>query len=216
MIKNNFKPILFSTPMVRAIMEGRKTQTRRIIKRELPDDAHGFHFLPKKDWTIKRKIDNTWAYFVDPKTGSWPCNDEDKLKCRYKINDILWVRETWQHTKCLNLHITDENYGYIYKADGLPWEDFEEWSWEPSIFMPKKACRLFLELKDIRIEKLNDISPDDAIAEGMETVGLFLNYNGTNIEKFKKLWDLINGENSWNKNPFVWVYEFERTEASFV
>src|SRR5690554_3627422 len=97
------KPILFSTPMVQAILKGQKSQTRRVVK------------PPKK------------------------CN---AIPYPFPPGDILWVRETWQHTKILNLHPSDEDYGYMYRADGGDWEYIDGWSWKPSIFMPKEACRL--------------------------------------------------------------------------
>src|SRR5690554_6919216 len=108
------KPILFSTPMVQAILRGQKLQTRRVMKQ------------PKK-WTDVPPI---------------------------SPGDILWVRETWQHTKVLNLHPVDANYGYVYRADAQPWEDIEGWKWKPSIFMPKEACRLWLKVTNVRVERL--------------------------------------------------------------
>lgn len=196
----NLKPILFSTPMVQAILKGAKTQTRRIIKSD----------------EISESI--------------------NLARCKYKIGDILWVRETWQHTKCLNINFEDENYGYVYKADEQPWEDYEHWTWKPSIFMPKEACRIFLKIKSIRVERLNEITEADALAEGVERwieermkskpthyKVYFQNckpedlcsYTSDPIDSYETLWQKINGEKSWAENPFVWVYEFERCEASF-
>ena len=168
------KPILFSTPMVQAILRGEKTQTRREVK--------------------------YWKKITNPKI----------------VGDILWVRETWQHTKALNLHISDENHGYVYKADGEPWEDYENWKWKPSIFMPKDACRIFLKITKIRIERLEDITKEDAIAEGIEK---WENCNSTGgvhpaIASFRSLWTSINGFDNLNSNPWVFVYDFERTNTS--
>lgn len=130
----------------------------------------------------------------------------------------------------MNINPEDENYGFVYKADGQPWEDYEEWTWKPSIFMPKDACRIFLKLTKIRIERLNDITEADAIAEGIERdifkidsilTMCFKIYGSKNswdenpINSYWSLWEQINGKKSWLKNPFVWVYEFERTDASF-
>lgn len=200
------KPILFSTPMVQAILKGQKWQTRRVVKDPLAISlAEAGHY------------------------------NEALTLCNYRFGDILWVRETWQHTKVLNLHPTDENYGYVYRADGQPWEDYEGWRWKPSIFMPKEACRIFLKIKNIRIERLDAISETDAIKEGIELVeyNCFKNYmqgkdwfynhknqNGFEmledpIGSFFSLWAKINGTESLADNPWVWVYEFERKDAPF-
>lgn len=112
--------------------------------------------------------------------------------------DVLWVRETWQHTEVLNLRPTDENYGYVYRADGMEWEDLEGWRWKPSIHMPKEACRLFLKIKNVRSERLQSISEDDARAEGFDSV-----------DSFFALWQKLYGPESLAANPWVWVYEFE-------
>lgn len=206
---NNFKPILFSTPMVQAILMGEKTQTRRIIKKPDILDMISQGFL----------------------------NNAIMLG-KYRVGNILWVRETWQHTKCLNINFEDENYGYVYKADGQPWEDYEGWTWKPSIFMPKDACRIFLKLTKIRIERLEDITKEDAIAEGIEKweqmcqtryksyvepmVGFWddgshLQTGGVHpaIASYRSLWAKINGFDNLNSNPWVFVYEFERTDAYF-
>jgi hypothetical protein len=151
---------------------------------------------------------------------------EDFALAKANIGDVFWVRETWQHTKVLNLSWDDENYGYVYRADGQPWVDFEGWIWKPSIFMPKQACRLWLKVTNIRVEKVRDISPKDALAEGIsksivngETI--YKNYvHEPEIRKhfyesrhgFASLWKSINGHESWALNPWVWVYDFKIVE----
>ncbi len=157
------KPIIFSTEMVKAIIDGRKTQTRRKLK---------------------------------------------KMQCMYSKGDFTWVRETWQHTKCLNINPEDENYGYVYKADDQPWSDMESWKWKPSIFMPKSATRLWLEIVNINPERLQDISLQDIEAEGLPSNWKDL-YTSP-LEWFKKLWESINGPGSWDKNPWVWVITFNK------
>ena len=199
----NFKPILFSTPMVQAILGGQKTQTRRTIK-------------PQPD---SRGLRTTNVEFED-----WHGRE---IKPKAQIGNILWVRETFQVTDWE--HPTNDNYGYIYKAseNGKDWEDNNQgWKWKPSIFMPKEACRLFLEVTDVRVERLQDISHADAKAEGIESYqnnqANFRNYNYTGNNdplkfnflfagnSFKSLWESINGRDSWNANPWVWVYEFKK------
>jgi hypothetical protein len=219
----NFKPILFSTPMVQAILRGEKTQTRRIIKPQPTAEVFsaiigGYDNIPKmaRFWT-KREPNN-------------PLIEDIKLK--YNVGDILWVRETW-HPKRHNM---PTGWKYEYKAtakeDGNPTDE----PWKPSIFMPKEACRIFLKLTKIRIERLNDITEDDAIAEGIERwteermkskpthykvyfqnckAEDLCSYTSCPIDSYETLWQKINGEKSWEENPFVWVYEFERTDASF-
>ena len=191
----NFKPILFSTPMVQAILRGEKTQTRRLCKFGKAYDI--FH-----DGKHEVEAEKTF---------------ENILPCKYKIGDILWVRETWhpkRHSFPIGLPF---EYKATAKEDGNPTDE----PWKPSIFMPKEACRIFLKLKSIRIEKLNDISESDAICEGIEQKdGHYLDYISGNYcrkpkQSYQMLWAKINGKESWVKNPFVWVYEFERTDAYF-
>lgn len=182
---DKLRPILFSTDMVRAIIEGRKTQTRRIFG-PVPDG------IDLQEWLIEH-------------------HDYVMSLSKYGAeNEALWVRETWaplgDFPKC--------NYSFMFKAD-TP-EAYSKW--RPSIHMPFEACRLFLRIKSMRIERLNDITEEDAIAEGVlviepgeayfdyaEEAGTYATAKGS----FTSLWDKINGKGSWNANPWVWVIEFE-------
>lgn len=217
------KPILFSTPMVAAILEGRKTQTRRTVKPQPDSKATLFSYRPdqwpKKPWIAKfkfKEIEGAPYYEVT--------ND---YKCPYgKLGDILYVRETWQLTTWE--HPTSENYGYIYKAseNGREWEQTEEWKWKPSLFMPKEAARIFLRITDIRVERLQDITEEDAIAEGIEYIvsDLLRGYTDYStpkgitgvvdspIQSFRTLWQSINGPESWTANPWAWCVSFERID----
>lgn len=198
----NFKPILFSTPMVQAIMEGRKTMTRRTVKGTALEWLAPDMFTPE---------------FVA---------DKENDLCPYgQVGDVLFVRETFQHTKILNINMEDESYGFVYKADMGGWENIEGWKWKPSLFMPKSACRIFLKITNIRVERLQDIKEDDAILEGIEIDTShnsvvrhwkdYLNKNKavtTAVGSFITLWKSINGEQSWNDNPFVWVISFEKID----
>ena len=159
------RPIIFSSPMVRAILDGRKTQTRRDIKEKLMcgEDAH---------------VNN----------------------CQYgKPGDRLWVRETF----CYH----DDLARYLYKADGVTGV-----KWKPSIFMPRIASRIMLEITGIRVERLQDISEEDAIAEGVDGENEAAKIGAEWYEKpkraYRRLWKSINGTGSWDLNPFVWVIEF--------
>ena len=202
------RPIIFSTPMVLAILDGRKTQTRRIMK--VQPDSRGtrctnVHF---EDWHGKQ------------------------LKCPYGwVGDILWVRETWvMHNRSKYRFYLTYQSGDLwikYKADGVEnYETGEKILWKPSIFMPKHVCRIKLEITDIRVEKLCDITEKDAMAEGIKEVILsrvkYVNgdktwtdyssdYWFTNpIESYRTLWESINGKGSWEKNPWVWCISFKR------
>ena len=211
----NIKPILFSTEMVQAILEGRKTQTRRITKPQPEEGIITTAFDFKKGfYASKIKIEENPDRFEITKL----------FKPKYQTGDILWVRETWQTTWNEN----KKSWDTIYKADGGYWIDDDGiMKWKPSIYMPKKRARIFLEVSNVRIERLRDISEDDAIAEGVESfnhgyggspVGVWYKdyiYGKFNLKpnfSFKSLWKKINGEDSWNTNPWVWVYEFKVVE----
>lgn len=205
------KPILFNTEMVRAILEGRKTQTRRIIKRTPSnDDPCGYGF-----WKEFSERDNKW--YVKDYTHScvwWGLEEYTNRFSKYHVGDILYVRETWQDCTPLKSLITN---GYIYRADKLHEELARKHriAWSPSIHMPKKAARIFLKITDVRIERLQEMSFEDMFDEGIEVVpGSIAPYPS---ERFKSLWDSIIkksdiGMYGWNENPWVWVIEFERSE----
>jgi hypothetical protein len=150
-----FYPILFSTSMVEAILAGKKTQTRRVFKINKTPITH-----PQENvfWDIEMRK----AVYNSLGGQSW-------WNCPYgNMGDVLWLRETWQETTWL--HPSNDEYGYIYKAseNGREWAaNYENWTWKPSLFMPKSACRLFLEITDIKVERLKDISADDIKREGV-------------------------------------------------
>jgi hypothetical protein len=189
------RPILFSTDMVCAILEGRKTQTRRICK----------------DKTLQSWIDAGFndSFLLDS-------DNIEAYKKRFHLGDILWVKETFCN-KGVNSTL------YKAKLDEDLLRGFEEFKmkWQPSRFMPKLYSRIKLHVKNVRIERLNDISENDAIAEGIDELlpfgeDRFENYGRiinesclTAIESYKSLWEKINGEDSWSLNPFVWVIDFE-------
>jgi hypothetical protein len=202
-----YHPILFSTPMVQAILEGRKTQTRRIIKNQPP--------INSKLRGMREDLENKKVgfYFSDgtgPNRGFWPSFEED-LYPPYEVGDVLWVRETF---------IEWPENTFQYFANTALGEELGKW--KPSIHMPKVACRIFLKVKSIRAERLQDISNEDARDEGVDFVEgingnlyynyLTLDYGCNELFSFMTLWQKINGLDSWSFNPFVWVYEFEKIE----
>lgn len=197
------RPILFSGPMVRAIIEGRKTQTRRVVKAR--------HF-PKLEKFLGGLLDGKWNLIPLPYG---------------KPGDRLWVRETW----CLkedpyNAEGNHDKTCVHYRADGykvraVDGDGFQLWNkdnseaspWRPSIHMPRWASRITLEITSVRVERLQDISIDDAIAEGVfqgfdPPDGHGFRSEARNL--YRELWESINGPGSWDANPFVWVIEFKR------
>lgn len=207
----NAKPILFNTEMVKAILEDRKTVTRRVIKLDL-----GLADSDKNDSS---------CLFVQDKYGD-SINVRDL--CRYQVGDILYVRETWGDYSYDEEH--QINYVY-YRADYKdciktyihPQKDDcgEEIvcdlpKWKPSIHMPKSAARLFLKVTDVRVERLQDITSKEAIKEGLKDKYAYGKYNSMEPKKlFIDLWNsTINKHDldsyGWEANPYVWVIEFEK------
>ena len=211
------RPLLFSTPMVKAVLNGSKNQTRRVQGLE--------KFNENPDWFRYDGVSNEENqpqfyehYFETLDVYGEPTEKYTQVKSKVKPGDIFWVRETWQITDFL--HPSDENYGYIYKAsdNGREWESTEDWKWKPSIFMPKEACRIFLKVTGVRAERLQDISNEDAKNEGVKKRGnLYFDYmreiKGVSEEtffrelspkiSFMSLWTKINSVDSWKKNPWV-------------
>ena len=194
------KPILFNTDMVRAIMDGRKTCTRRLVKTRRKD-ACGFYVTKRTDGSF------TGIYEYDEDERMF----ENQLIPPYKPGDILYVRETWhRYTKRVGkgegCHL-EEHYGY--KASIANFEDAEE-PWKPSIHMPKEAARIWLKVTNVRAERLQDITEDGAEAEGC------FDYTSTALG-FPDVWDSTIKKSDldrcgWDANPWAWVIEFERCE----
>ena len=182
------KPILFNTEMVRAILDGRKTVTRRLVK-----------FLSRKN--------PNWTGYV--KDGLMLYNGRNEpciKKAPYQPGDILYVRESY----------SELSFGYVYKADGENIDHLGNViQWHPSIHMPKEAARIWLKVTDVRVERLQDMWASDVSKEGLlfnkpTTVDEML-------LAFAKLWNSAIKKSDidsygWNANPWVWVIEFERCE----
>ena len=175
------KPILFNTEMVRAILDGRKTVTRRVVKPQPPATSV----------VRKRGCAWDWSFWAD-------CDMGHLMKPPYQHGDILWVRETWNGDWCDH---------YIYKADGGSAKAAgyaAEPKWRPSVHMPREAARLFLRVADVRVELLQDIDDYGVVAEGLE-IGCYFDglWNNTIKPSDRALY-------GWAANPWVWVIEFER------
>lgn len=197
------RPILFSAPMVRALLDGSKTQTRRVVKPQPPHDLQ------------HRSVDAPDAFVAEGEHTWWAGNHTQGIyhsaRCPYgQPGDRLWVREAWA-PKAIDPECTVA----AYRAT----DDECKGPWTPSIHMPRWASRLDLEITGVRVERLQDISEADAIAEGIErredACGSWKHYGDTGmsvdaIGSYRSLWERINGDESWKSDPWVWVVEFRR------
>lgn len=226
-------PILFSTPMVQALLEGNKTMTRRIVKPQPDDDGLW------DDTNFPRSLQSTMKGW----NGSTESGQSREWKCPYgQIGDILWVREKFRkyHVTYPDSDKLDTSWSVVDYATGpndmIPMQDGDGFSvfnkdgsercipWKPGIHMLKEDCRIFLEITGIRVDRLQDITETDAIAEGIEK-GMTSNwldgwrhylkedhFGPSPVHSFQTLWQSINGLESWDENPWVWVVEFKRIE----
>ena len=190
------KGILFNTEMVKAILEGRKTVTRRIIKRDL---------LNCCDFDT----DGTICGCHD-KDGDWY---EIEDFAPYKIGDIIYVRETWRYSK---FHGNEQGYMYRASCD-------ENWDglWKPSLHMPKEAARIWLKVTNVRVERLQDIDGQGIAREGVDNgksnPSMGVRWENMQRMAFEELWNSTIKKQDlerygWDANPYVWVIEFERIE----
>jgi hypothetical protein len=238
------RPILFSGPMVRAILDGRKTQTRRVLKPQPPQWATFCQqlsmFTVQHGWVPS----GLWQW-CEPETTPptrlrrWPIHqtgpmagDDYGLRTPYALGDRLWVREAW----ALGYALDDdekpiEPQNIYYRADDEPFSrwldpDSGEWrdgiKWRPSIYMPRGASRITLEVTEVRVHRLQDISEGDAIAEGAyvgKASGRYADDIATMVIEgrwfatargwYADLWDRINGPGSRDENPWVAAYTFK-------
>ena len=244
------KPILFNTEMVKAILAGQKTSTRRIIKNLSIKDCEATLKNGKK---YKRYTLTNVDRYGNESEDFWfdgpiedIAHDKDIIAyAPYKVGDILYVRETWS-TQYDGIH-DNNGYGiYVYKADGTILDNSEMISsskWHPSIHMPKVAARLFLKVTDIKAQRLQDITEDQAKAEGIKSYtkdekvykyavndDWWMDYCNkhkkagtwwqqmptTAKEAFKYLWNSCGYKwpSSWSGNPWIWVIEFEKVDKN--
>ncbi|EPY4252618.1 hypothetical protein ACXDJK_000306 [Klebsiella pneumoniae] len=224
MTKITERGMIFNGEIVRALLSGRKTQTRRIIK-------------PQPEVTLSGSLSGKWL--SRPLNGLLLPKIEDiAIHCPFgAVGDRIWVRETWgvvSHAfsddglmidwvpdrPATAIHEMPFGNGYysgyaIYAADGdFTWGDddgYEDgrWCWKPSIHMPRAASRILLEITDVRVERLRSMSQDDARAEGVIAASGPMEAGLA----FRELWNSIYGEESWKANPWVWVIEFKRVEG---
>lgn len=216
------RPILFSAPMVRAILDGRKTVTRREINPRMhtADSSFELHQQPDGSWRPMHTFDES-------------CMDdqgtEHPITCPFgKIGERLWVRETWycDHSEVMSgpylkpddLDISEarDDGTLVYAADGLTPYEADQPVWKPSIHMPRWACRILLEITDVRVERLQDISEEQAMVEGVHKQPTTDWYSVPGIDgagntprsAFANLWNSTGGD--WDANPWVWCVSFRR------
>ncbi len=257
------RPILFNGPMVEAILSGRKTQTRRLLK---PFQVPALNEIDGKQfWYSIVQNDRRYGFGVEGQTEQ-ECIDQlitmASAACQFgNVGDRLWVRETWAPVNSYGApaiayradaeirelmkvrSFLDDDGAFNYEDPRVKPYNFSAWAsdllngiegqWKPSIHMPRFACRLMLNITNIRIERLNDISEADAQAEGVERVSVPDNipvedgytkairemwkgyenkqraYRDTAKDSFMSLWRDVYGAESWDANPYVWVIEFE-------
>lgn len=227
--------MIFNAEMVRAILEGRKTQTRRIMKVQPGTPEFGLRRIIESS-----KANENGMYF-------WSQDDACGIKARSKpflfpygeVGDRIWVRETFQGP----LFDYEQMQSYLedsskfekpefcqYAADGKPAPEYYDaddnlhCGWRPSIHMPRWASRILLEITNVRVERLNAISEEDARAEGIIDGGCLncgepepcscANPEPDATDAFAYLWQSIYGQENWNANPWVWVIDFKRIEGS--
>lgn len=216
------RPILFSGAMVQAILSGRKTQTRRVVRKQFAVDAE-----PAE---VSATSPEGWQ--ISGHSGLWwddcgACID-DAIRCPFGMpGDRLWVRETWQCIRQAKNGQRSTEGPPLPPIEGFRWTEYAASPsdeppprWRPSIHMPRWASRITLEVTGVRVERLNDISEKDAIAEGI-AYDDSVPFNGPWFasqedsqgygwpkDAYQALWEHINGDGSWAANPWVWVVEF--------
>ncbi|HCQ8924142.1 hypothetical protein RAF29_21225 [Klebsiella pneumoniae] len=217
--------MIFNGEMVRAILDGRKTQTRRPIKWKQTRFTEIGEREDGSKWPWSEDAEHAFDFWHPCPFGS--------------VGDRIWVRETFQgplfdfdlmDSYCKDSTPFEKSEFCVYKADGGPAPEFYDADdelhccWRPSIHMPRWASRILLEITDVRVERLNAISEEDATAEGVPPAGSLLpDYPGTFLTPkgdfatakvaFQRLWESIYGEESWKANSWVWVISFKRVEG---
>ncbi|EPP2376523.1 hypothetical protein V3G61_12595 [Klebsiella pneumoniae] len=198
--------MIFNADMVRAILDGRKTQTRRIMKPQPDPCPRGGHWWPSNVFKTMLHVEDE----MQNGKGGWGGLVGDA--CPFgDVGDRIWVRETWAEAgaSAPDLKLYRANYPEHVPSiyENVP--PAEEIRWTPSIHMPRWASRILLEITDVRVERLRSMSQDDARAEGVIAASGPMEAGLA----FRELWDSIYGEESWKANPWVWVVEFKRVEG---
>lgn len=208
------RPILFNGEMVRAVLDGRKTQTRRPVTHDLAKPPYFFTGRTEESLGYPASEGHMWfelSYCGNEGSTSF-------IRSPWGVGDLLWVRETWAHVPKTAyagsegvtqvLDPTDEYMAAVFRAD---WGRSAPGRWKPSIHMPKWASRIKLRVKRVWVERVQDISEADANAEGVKPVWVDPCIESY-ADGFLETWDSVYG--NWSANPWVWCCEFERVESS--
>lgn len=216
------RPILFSAPMVRAILDGRKTQTRRLVKPQ-PPAGHSWHGFTISSTRAADEGKAVWARGEAPHLVG-----AHRVRCPYgQPGDTLWVRESFMPAPMesppedprptrWNVAYAAGGQSELMAPAGYDPMLYNYERWTPSIHMPRWASRITLEVTVVRVERLQDISEADARAEGAYPPPAGTDDDGAHYDAgtfrdgFRALWESINGSASWDANPWVWVIEFKR------
>ena len=209
------KPILFNTEMVQAIMDGRKTATRRLIKFKEGQNPH-------------------WTGYIPDGSVLYGSNNIPAAKAPYQTGDILYVREAWRIRnlfgdwnrcdRCAEIEYRAGGQNFVLKNIIRRFEDWQKGTrWLPSIHMPRVIARTFLRVTDVKIQRLKEITPEEAVAEGAVKRPRYMRYGGEKclvlhsryIDDFAKVWDSTVSKADmdtygWEANPWVWVIEFKK------
>lgn len=205
--------MIFNGEMVRAILDGRKTQTRRIMKVQPESNQLGLLLI-----TDSTKHSDIGKYHWAESNATGNHVRSNLFLCPFgAAGDRIWVRETWAR-----YNIDQDSHDMAYRAT-IPEDWPESGRWRPSIHMPRWASRITLEITDVRVERLNAISEEDARAEGIIDGGCLncgepepcgcANPEPDATDAFAYLWQSIYGQEIWNANPWVWVISFKRVEG---
>jgi hypothetical protein len=201
------KGIMFSDELIPMVLDGTKTMTRRIMKPQPGDRKYGGYIMDSTD--RKRRFGDAFFY-----RGESAVLSHDTVYCRprYLVGETVYVKESWSN-------FGNEFHDPVYRAD-MKSDGAAEWNWKNKMFMPEWASRIKLEITGVRVERLQDISEEDAIAEGCKAHGPglctenpdhYINCHSAR-KAFAELIDRINGKGTWDANQWVWVYEFRRAK----
>lgn len=221
------RPILFNADMVRAVLDGRKTQTRRIIQSPAKNiQASGHQVIEYREPGDKWYGEHVFS--MRNQSGTWCDYTKEQFlaKCPFgAVGDRLWVRETFRvHSRATDVatlvYKASEQQSWTQQTHRVPIEKCNKPAvvdtWTPSIHMPRWASRITLEITCVRVERLNSMTEKDALAEGClgghDSIPGY-QYSATPHEHFHHVWQSIYGADSWQANPWVWVIEFKRVEV---
>ena len=211
----NIKPIPFNTEMVKAILDGQKTQTRRVVK-----GIEGLNVYRAEPAEDAYETLHQWDFFYGWSENGALFDAIQSVKAPYAPGDIMWVRETWTPF-CLNKDAGKGavvgHHDFCYKASLNDCMDEMGCKWKPSIHMPKEAARIFLRVKNLRVERLRDITAADIRSEGLTSMCAFVGDMEIALPEWCNLWNSTIKKADiplygWDANPWVWVIEFERCE----